>query len=86
MKVKRDYRREKWLRETEDNATRMKPELAGRIDWDTAIHLYNQGLGPVEAAAFEILHSPRRTGAHLRERRLRIVRRVRAGDVAMTRR
>lgn len=50
MKVKRDYRREKWLRETEDNATRMKPELAGRIDWDTAIHLYNQGLGPVEAA------------------------------------
>jgi len=50
MRQRRNFRREKWLAQVEDNAVRMKPELAGRIDWDTAIYLFNQNLGPVEAA------------------------------------
>jgi len=32
-----------WLREVEMLTVRMKPALAGRMDWDTAIFLFNQG-------------------------------------------
>lgn len=32
-----------WLREVEDRTVARMPALAGRLDWYTAIHLYNQG-------------------------------------------
>lgn len=65
MAKRRDYTaagREFWLAQVERLATEKNPELRGRIDWDTAIYLCNQGESM--AAAAEILSKiePRKHG------------------------
>jgi hypothetical protein len=40
-----------WLRTYETLVTAEMPELAGRMDWDTAIYLYGTGISPETAAA-----------------------------------
>lgn len=42
--------RERWLRSVEQLVTTECPELAGRMDWDTAVHLFNTGVRNIEAA------------------------------------
>ena len=42
--------RSTWLGEFERQLIAARPELSGRIDWDSAIFLFNQGVDPAEAA------------------------------------
>ena len=48
--MKRNFKREKWLQQFEAAVTQTDIRFAGRIDWDTAIHLFNQGNSPGLAA------------------------------------
>ena len=45
-----DYKRIKWLAAFENLVVAADPTMSGRIDWDTAIHLFNTGLTPEQAA------------------------------------
>lgn len=42
--------RQRWLWSVEDMVKKACPELAGRMDWDTAIYLFNTGVRNIEAA------------------------------------
>lgn len=43
-------RRLHWMRTFEELVTSERPEMSGRIDWDTASHYYNEGLSEAKAA------------------------------------
>jgi hypothetical protein len=43
--------RQTWMADFEANVVAALPTLAGRIDWDTATFLFDQGLDPQTAAA-----------------------------------
>ena len=49
-KTRPDYKRVKWLAAFETLVIAADPAMSGRIDWDTAIHLFNTGLTPEQAA------------------------------------
>ncbi len=49
--MRRVDRRQKWMADFEFIVTKARPELAGKIDWNTATFLFNSGLGPIEAAS-----------------------------------
>ena len=42
--------KEIWMTNYENFVIRDNPELAGKIDWYTAIHLYNTGITAMEAS------------------------------------
>jgi len=42
--------RAKWMADFEKSLLTMNPVFRGGVCWDTAAHLCNRGLGPVEAA------------------------------------
>jgi proteasome lid subunit RPN8/RPN11 len=43
-------RKQEWMRAFSDEVKRLRPDVYTKIDWDTAHHLYNEGMDPVEAA------------------------------------
>lgn len=43
-------KKQAWMKKLSDALTELKPSAAGKIDWNTATHLFNQGVTPVEAA------------------------------------
>jgi len=47
--IKRNRKREQWLDEYRAQLVAIFPDLAGRVDWDTAIYLYNQSLTVAQA-------------------------------------
>lgn len=53
-------KRQSWCAEVERLCEASEPGMKGRMDWDTALHLFNTGLGPVEAATVLILRKARR--------------------------
>ena len=53
--------RQSWMSAFERGVTQARPDLAGRIDWDTAAHLYNSHHAP-EAAVRLYLASREREG------------------------
>jgi len=54
-------RRPTWMAAYERAVVAACPELAGRVDWDTAVYLYDRGLTADEAAT--------RTAERQREKR-----------------
>ena len=48
-KAETPTKKQKWMAEFSDKLIALKPEMAGKIDWDTASYLYNQGANPEEA-------------------------------------
>ena len=44
MRKSEMYRRADWLRIAECRACELNPKLHGRMDWDTAIYLFNTGI------------------------------------------
>lgn len=52
MNTKQRLIKERWMREFETEVLRLRPGLAGRIDWDTANYLFNNcpALLPVQVA------------------------------------
>lgn len=45
-----DARREHWMRQYSEMLVMLAPTVAGRIDWDTAAHLFNTGADAAKAA------------------------------------
>ena len=43
-------KQQKWNSKLNALLVKARPELSGRVDWDTAAHLYNSGRAPNEAA------------------------------------
>ena len=54
MRIKRDYKREKWMSEFENIVITARPEKAGKLDWNGAIYHYYEGHTPQYAAKFQI--------------------------------
>lgn len=50
-KVNKETGRSKWMEEFNRVVTTLKPEYSGRIDWNSAIHLYNIGTDATTAAS-----------------------------------
>jgi hypothetical protein len=48
--MKRDFKREKWMAQFEDEVCKLAPQHRGKIEWDTATYFYNQAMGWREAA------------------------------------
>ena len=46
----RPDRRARWMRDLQDALLRARPDLAGKIDWDTASYLYTTGACAADAA------------------------------------
>jgi hypothetical protein len=42
--------RQKWMAAFSDEVAKRAPQLAGKIDWDTATHFFFEGMTPAEAA------------------------------------
>ncbi len=49
MRTTKAEKRTRWLLDYERLMVFRKPELAGKIDWDTAEFLFNQGILPDQA-------------------------------------
>jgi hypothetical protein len=43
-------KRPQWMAEYEKELVRLKPELRGKVDWDTAAYFFLSGVPPKEAA------------------------------------
>lgn len=43
--------RETWMREFESAVLAARPELSGRLNWDSAAFFYNSGISAIQAAA-----------------------------------
>lgn len=43
-------RRAAWMAAFSDAVVTLRPDLAGRIDWDSAAFYFSQGIDPTEAA------------------------------------
>jgi len=54
----RDNKRANWLALYESKLNEARPETIGKIDWDTAIYLYNQNLTAGNAVARYIANHP----------------------------
>jgi len=54
-----ERKRANWMLAFEGNLVRLRPELVGRVDWDTAAYLYNSGVSP-EVAAERVSKSDKR--------------------------
>lgn len=39
-----------WLRRVEWEITKLRPELAGKVDWTTASYLFDRGFSSTDAA------------------------------------
>jgi hypothetical protein len=46
----KDIRRQEWLAACERRVVELNPSMRGKMDWNTAIHLFNSGETAVEAA------------------------------------
>jgi hypothetical protein len=55
---KTDNKRANWLALYETKLNKARPETIGKIDWDTAIFLYNQNLTAGDAVAKYIANHP----------------------------
>jgi hypothetical protein len=53
---KRNYKREAWLAKFELHVVKLDASQAGKIDWNTATHLYNSDITP-EASAIRYVAS-----------------------------
>lgn len=49
-------KREIWMQEYERILIEKRPILSGKIDWDTAVYLYNKGITAENAALRMIEH------------------------------
>lgn len=43
-------KRAQWMAAYEDELVKLKPELRGKVDWNTATHFFLQGMDPKAAA------------------------------------
>lgn len=50
-RYKSEDKKAKWMKEYERLVIAARPELAGKIDWNTATFLFNQGLSVQDAAS-----------------------------------
>lgn len=50
------HQREAYMAQFEALVTASKPELAGRIDWNTATYFYNNGIALQDAATRYLAH------------------------------
>ena len=48
--MKRNLKREQWMAQFEEALNQMSPQFTGRINWDAAAFLFNQGNSPGLAA------------------------------------
>lgn len=46
----REFERKRWMAAYEREVLRLAPQLAGKIDWDTATFHYNQNYSAILAA------------------------------------
>lgn len=58
MTERRNFHRERWMRNFETLVVEARPDLAGKIEWQSAEHFYNQALVSDEAAAKYIRNRP----------------------------
>ncbi len=58
MKTQTDNKRANWLALYERKLVEARPELQGKIDWPTAIYLYNQNLTAGDAVARWLSNHP----------------------------
>jgi hypothetical protein len=56
MSNKKELKKQKWMREMSEEFNRITPWMKGKIDWDTAIYLFNCKTSPITAAIK--LHQP----------------------------
>ena len=54
----KEQARSDWMRRYQARVTSVRPELIGRMDWDTANHLYNLGLDYQAAADRFLVNHP----------------------------
>ena len=50
MTTKRELRRQTWMAEAERLVIEQRPDLRGRVDWDSLRHCFNIGDTPDQAA------------------------------------
>ncbi len=50
LESKRGQKKQAWMKKYSYELTKLAPAMAGKIDWDTAAHLFNTGKDPRAAA------------------------------------